>query len=45
MSVRQLLASMDSRELQEWQVFLAEDARRAEDARERAALQRQLDQP
>jgi len=36
MTVRQLLAATDSRELTEWQVFLTEAASRQEAARARA---------
>ena len=43
MTVQQLLASTDSRELQEWSVFLSAEAERQEAAERSARLQRELD--
>lgn len=42
MSVAQLYASMDSRELTQWHVFLVADAERQEDARRRAREDRAI---
>ena len=45
MTVAQLLASADSRELQEWSVYLEADALRHKDEAERRRIQRELDTP
>lgn len=42
MTVRQLLESLDSRELTEWQAFLVEDEHRAEDRRKSLELERSI---
>jgi hypothetical protein len=43
MTVRQLLESADSRELQEWSIYLEAEAERVAEAQKTAAMQRELD--
>lgn len=45
MTVRQLLQSADSHELQEWSIYLESDALRQKDEAETRRIQRALDAP